>query len=107
VESAESRDFHLYRDGSVRDIATGDAVVVASSGRRSLRPGIAEALRAQPGDAITIADGRCRHLHGAMCWPARRPDVSDQFHAHVIWMSERARQIYLGRIGTKATAISP
>ena len=54
-------------------------------------------------DEIDIARG------DLLVSPTSRPEVSDQFAAHVIWMSDEALmpgRSYLARIGTKTTPIT-
>jgi bifunctional enzyme CysN/CysC len=109
-------DFRGYA-GTVASgtIAAGDPVVVASSGRTTF---VKELLTyegaqasARPGDAITITltDEVDVARGDILVGEASRPEVSDQFAAHVIWMSDQALmpgRSYLGRIGTKTTPIT-
>jgi bifunctional enzyme CysN/CysC len=109
-------DFRGYAgtvmSGSVKP---GDVAVVAVSGQRVH---IKEVLTyegpqavANAGEAVTLTlveevdVGRGDLLVG----PTSRPDVSDQFAAHVIWMNEEPLvpgRSYLARIGTKVTPVS-
>ncbi|MEA2898266.1 MAG: bifunctional enzyme CysN/CysC [Bradyrhizobium sp.] len=109
-------DFRGYA-GTVASgaIAAGDPVVVAASGRTTF---VKELLTyegaqasAQSGDAITITltDEIDLTRGDMLVGEASRPDVSDQFAAHVIWMSDQPLmpgRSYLGRIGTRTTAIT-
>jgi bifunctional enzyme CysN/CysC len=109
-------DFRGYA-GTVASgrIAAGDAVVVAASGRSSR---VKELLTyegpqpsAQAGDAITVTltDDVDIARGDMLVVPASRPEVSDQFAAHVIWMSDHALvpgRSYLARIGTRTTAVT-
>jgi bifunctional enzyme CysN/CysC len=96
-------------------ISAGDPVVVAASGRTSFvkelvaYDGAQQA--AQAGDAITITltDEIDIARGDILVGETSRPEVSDQFAAHVIWMSDQALmpgRSYLGRIGTQTTAIT-
>jgi bifunctional enzyme CysN/CysC len=109
-------DFRGYAGTVVSgSIAAGDPVVVASSGQSSR---VKELLTyegaqasAQSGDAITVTltDDVDVARGDILVAPASRPEVSDQFAAHLIWMSDHALvpgRSYLARIGTKTTAIT-
>jgi bifunctional enzyme CysN/CysC len=109
-------DFRGYAGTVVSgSIAAGDPVVVASSGQSSR---VKELLTyegaqasAQPGDAITVTltDDVDVARGDVLVAPASRPEVSDQFAAHVIWMSDQTLvpgRSYLARIGTKTTAVT-
>jgi bifunctional enzyme CysN/CysC len=109
-------DFRGYAGTVVSGtIAAGDPVVVASSGQSSR---VKELLTyegaqasAQSGDAITmtLTDEVDIARGDVLVGPASRPEVSDQFAAHVIWMSDQALvpgRSYLARIGTRTTAIT-
>ena len=109
-------DFRGYA-GTVASgtIATGDPVLVAASGQTTF---VKELLTydgaqasAQSGDAITITltDEVDVARGDILVGDALRPEVSDQFAAHVIWMSDQALmpgRSYLARIGTKTTPIT-
>jgi bifunctional enzyme CysN/CysC len=109
-------DFRGYAGTVVSgSISVGDPLVVASSGRSSRVKEILtyEGARpfAEPGDAITVTltDDVDIARGDVLVAPASRPEVSDQFAAHVIWMSGHALvpgRSYLARIGTKTTAIT-
>ena len=109
-------DFRGYAGTVVSGtITAGDPIVVASSGQSSR---VKELLTyegaqasAQPGDAITmtLTDEVDIARGDVLVSPASRPEVSDQFAAHVIWMSDQALvpgRSYLARIGTRTTAIT-
>jgi bifunctional enzyme CysN/CysC len=109
-------DFRGYAGTVVSGaVAAGDPVVVAASGQTTF---IKELLTyegaqasAQSGDAITVTlTDEIDLARGDMIvGEASRPEVSDQFAAHVIWMSAQPLmpgRSYLGRIGTKTTAIT-
>jgi bifunctional enzyme CysN/CysC len=109
-------DFRGYA-GTVASgaIAAGDPVVVAASGQTTF---VKELLTyegaqasAQSGDAITITltDEVDVARGDILVGEASRPEVSDQFAAHVIWMSDQALipgRSYLARIGTRTTAVA-
>ena len=108
-------DFRGYAgtvaSGSIR---AGDPIVVAGSGRtsqiRQLLTYEGALASAQAGDAITItlADELDVARGDLMVGTASRPEVSDQFAAHIIWMSDQALmpgRSYLARIGTATTPI--
>jgi bifunctional enzyme CysN/CysC len=109
-------DFRGYAGTVVSGtVAAGDPVVVAASGRTTF---VKELLTyegaqasAQSGDAITITltDEIDLARGDMLVGEALRPEVSDQFAAHVIWMSDQPLmpgRSYLGRIGTRTTAIT-
>jgi bifunctional enzyme CysN/CysC len=109
-------DFRGYA-GTVASgtIAAGDPVVVAASGRttfiKQLLTYEGAQASAQSGDAITITltDDVDVARGDMLVGEASRPEVSDQFAAHVIWMSDQALmpgRSYLARIGTKTTAVT-
>ncbi|WP_076859422.1 sulfate adenylyltransferase subunit CysN [Bradyrhizobium mercantei] len=109
-------DFRGYAGTLVSGtINTGDPVVVAGSGRttsvKQLLAYEGPQTSAEAGDAVTITleddvdIGRGDLLAG----PADRPEVSDQFAAHIIWMSDQKLmpgRSYLARIGTRTTPIT-
>jgi bifunctional enzyme CysN/CysC len=75
-------------------LATGDPVVVAKSGRgsrvRRIVTGDGDRPEACPGEAVTLVlddevDISCGDI---LVSPVARPEVSDQFSAHVLWMAE-------------------
>jgi bifunctional enzyme CysN/CysC len=108
---------HLDFRGFAGSIASGavklgDAVVVASSGRLSkiarvlssdgdvAEAGAGEAVTLVLADEVDIARG------DVITHPDSRPEVADQFTAHVIWMSEEKLlpgRSYLMKIGAKTT----
>ncbi len=109
-------DFRGYA-GTVASgrINVGDAIVEASSGRASRVEQIVTydgpANKAEAGDAVTItlADELDIGRGDVLAAAKSRPEVSDQFAAHVIWMSDDALlpgRSYLGRIGTKTVPLS-
>ncbi|WOJ91257.1 sulfate adenylyltransferase subunit CysN [Methylocapsa polymorpha] len=75
-------------------IRPGDEIVVAGSGRASRVERIVTADGdldcAAAGDAVTLtlADELDIARGDVLCDPKRRPEVSDQFAAHLIWMSD-------------------
>jgi bifunctional enzyme CysN/CysC len=91
-------------------LARGDRVVVASSGRESTVARVVTAdgdlAEAHAGDAVTVVLSEeidvargdvLAHAH-------ERPEVVDQFAAHVLWMAEEPMlpgRSYLMRIGTR------
>ena len=93
--------------GSVR---RGDDIVVASSGRLSkvtrIIAGSGDVDEAGAGDAVTLtlADEIDVARGDVFSAPDRRPEVADQFAAHVIWMSAEnllPGRSYLMKIGAK------
>ena len=109
-------DFRGYAGTVVSGtIHAGDPIAVAGSGALS---SVKELLTyegrqasAHAGDAITItlADNIDVARGDLLISPTSRPEVSDQFAADVIWMSEHALmpgRSYLARIGTKMTPIT-
>ncbi|HTV38437.1 MAG TPA: sulfate adenylyltransferase subunit CysN [Xanthobacteraceae bacterium] len=109
-------DFRGYA-GTVASgqVNVGDAVVEAASGRTSLVERIVTydgpAAKAEAGDAVTItlADELDIGRGDVLAAAKSRPEVSDQFAAHVIWMSDEPLlpgRSYLGRIGTKTVPLS-
>ena len=96
-------------------IAVGDGVVVAASGRQSRVSRIlgpdGDQAAAAAGEAVTVClSDEVDVARGDLLAPlADRPEVMDQFAAHVLWMDEDAllpgRQ-YLARIGHLWTVAS-
>ena len=90
-------------------IRPGDAIVVAKSGRTSrverivtMEGDLPEAL---PGEAVTLtlADEIDVSRGDLLSAPSARPEVSDQFAAHILWMAEEEMlpgRPYLLKIGT-------
>jgi bifunctional enzyme CysN/CysC len=93
-------------------VKAGDEIVVAASGRLSkvtrvigadgdvAEAGAGEAVTVTLADEIDIARG------DVLTHPASRPEVADQFAAHVIWMSEQQLlpgRSYLLKIGARTT----
>ena len=104
-------DFRGYA-GTVASgrINKGDAIVVAASGRTSKVDQIVtydgDLESAEAGDAVTItlADEIDIARGDVLVEPKARPEVSDQFAAHVIWMNDEPLlpgRSYFIRIGTK------
>ena len=96
-------------------INAGDPVVVANSGQvsrvKQLLTYNGPQASAEAGDAITItlADELDIARGDLLVSPTSRPEVSDQFSAHLIWMSDQALmpgRSYFARIGTKTTPIT-
>ncbi len=109
-------DFRGYAGTAISgSINVGDPVVVAGSGQLSH---VKEILTyegpqptAQAGDAVTITltDEVDIARGDLLVHPTSRPEVSDQFAAHLIWMSEEPLvpgRSYLARIGTKTTPLT-
>ncbi len=90
-------------------VKPGDSIVVAKSGKSSKVARVVthdgDLAEAGAGEAVTLtlADEVDISRGDVLCAPSHRPDVSDQFAAHVLWMTEEAmlpgRQ-YLLKIGT-------
>jgi bifunctional enzyme CysN/CysC len=104
-------DFRGYA-GTVASgrIAVGDSVVVASSGKLSRVERIVtfngDRDSATAGDAVTltVADEVDISRGDVLVAPQHRPEVADQFAAHVLWMNEDPMlpgRSYMLRIGTK------
>jgi bifunctional enzyme CysN/CysC len=109
-------DFRGYAgtvvSGSIR---TGDPVVVACSGQASRIARIVtyevSLEEAQAGDAVTIvlADEIDVARGDILVAPTARPEVSEQFAAHIIWMDREPLfhgRSYLLRIGTRTVPAS-
>jgi bifunctional enzyme CysN/CysC len=96
-------------------IKPGDEVVVAKSGRRSAIRRIVtmdgDLDEALPGEAVTLtlADEIDISRGDLLSAPVSRPEVSDQFSAHLLWMAEDemlpGRQ-YLLKIGARTVPVS-
>ncbi len=93
--------------GTVR---AGDGIVVAASGAESVVRRIVTAdgdlPEARPGDAITLVlDRELDIARGDLLAHAEaRPEVADQFAAHLLWLAEEPllpERSYLMRIGTR------
>jgi bifunctional enzyme CysN/CysC len=111
-----NQDFRGYA-GSVASgqIRRGDAVVVAGSG---LSSSVREIVTydgsvevAEGGDAVTLtlADELDITRGDVLVPPTARPEVSEQFAAHIIWMDQQPLfhgRSYLIRIGTKIVPAS-
>jgi bifunctional enzyme CysN/CysC len=111
-----NQDFRGYA-GTVASgqVKVGEPVVEATSGRTSNIAQIitydGPAATAEAGDAVTItlADELDIGRGDVLVSPKERPEVSDQFAAHVIWMSDEPLvpgRSYLSRIGTKTTPMT-
>jgi bifunctional enzyme CysN/CysC len=106
---------HLDFRGFAGSIANGvlkrgDDIIVASSGRLSkvtrIIAGSDDVEQAMAGGAVTLtlADEVDVARGDVFAAPDRRPEVADQFAAHVIWMSEESLlpgRSYLLKIGAK------
>ena len=109
-------DFRGYAGTVVSGaIAAGDPVVVASSGKtsrvRELLTYDGPQASAQAGEAITVTltDEVDITRGDVLVSPTSRPEVSDQFAAHVIWMNDHELvpgRSYLARVGTKVTPVT-
>jgi bifunctional enzyme CysN/CysC len=96
-------------------LARGDTIVVAGSGRQSTVTRIFVADReveaAQAGDAVTLtlADEIDVARGDLLSKPDNRPEVADQFTAHIIWMNANPMlpgRSYLLKIGGRTTPAS-
>lgn len=94
-------------------IAVGEEIVVPTSGRNSRVKQIVtyngELVRAEAGDAVTITltDEIDIGREDIIAKPTERPEVSDQFAAHVIWMDQEHMvpgRSYAFRAGTQSSA---
>lgn len=107
-------DFRGYAGTVVSgSIAVGDEIVVPASGRNSRVKQIVtydgDLVRAEAGDAVTItlADEIGIGRGDIIAKPTERPEVADQFAAHVIWMDQEDMvpgRSYGFRIGTQSSA---
>jgi bifunctional enzyme CysN/CysC len=95
-------------------VRKGDRVVVAASGKQSKVARIVtfdgDLDEARAGDAVTIVlEDEIDIMRGDLLVGAHdRPDVADQFAAHVLWMSEEEMlpgRSYLMRIGTRLAPV--
>ncbi|MGX1350871.1 bifunctional enzyme CysN/CysC [Bradyrhizobium elkanii] len=107
-------DFRGYA-GSVASgsISVGDDIVVAASGRttrvRRIVTQGGDLSCAEAGDAITITieDEIDIGRGDLLARPTERPELADQFAAHLIWMDEDQLVVgrnYILRIGSQTTA---
>ncbi|HEY1944453.1 MAG TPA: sulfate adenylyltransferase subunit CysN [Roseiarcus sp.] len=96
-------------------IRKGEAIVVANSGRQSVVTQILSAGRetdeAQAGEAVTLTlrDEIDIARGDVLTRPDSRPEVADQFTAHLIWMSAEPLlpgRSYLLKIGSRTTPAS-
>ncbi|WP_407180948.1 sulfate adenylyltransferase subunit CysN [Bradyrhizobium sp. STM 3562] len=105
-------DFRGYA-GTVASgsVAVGDDIVAAASGRISRVRRIVtydgDVASAEAGDAVTITlEDEIDISRGDMlARPTERPEVADQFAAHVIWMDQEALvpgRSYAIRVGTQS-----
>jgi bifunctional enzyme CysN/CysC len=104
-------DFRGYAGTVVSgNVEVGDPVVVATSGQTSSIKEIVTfdgpRASAEAGDAVTLTLATEVDLARGdiLVSPSSRPEVSDQFAAHLIWMSENPMvpgRKYLGRIGNR------
>ncbi len=92
----------------------GDAIVVANSGRASkvakLYVADKPAEQAEAGDAVTVtlADEIDIARGDVLCHAEARPEVADQFSAHLIWMSTDPMlpgRSYLLKLGAKTAPV--
>jgi bifunctional enzyme CysN/CysC len=95
-------------------ISVGEPIVIALSGQASHVAKIVtydgDLTTAEAGDAITLtlADPLDVGRGDTLAKPNARPQVGDQFAAHVIWVGEDPLlpgRSYLARIGTQTTSI--
>lgn len=112
--SRPNLDFRGYAGTVVSgSIAVDDEIVVPASGRNSRVKQIVtydgELVRAEAGDAVTITltDEIDIGRGDVIAKPTERPEVADQFAAHVIWMDQEDMvpgRFYAFRIGTQSIA---
>jgi len=96
-------------------VRRGDAIIVAKSGKASKVARVVTAdgdlEEALAGEALTLtlADEVDISRGDVLCAPSHRPEVSDQFAAHILWMAEEellpGRQ-YLLKLGTATVPAS-
>jgi bifunctional enzyme CysN/CysC len=91
-------------------VAAGDRIVVTSSGQEATVERIVtfdgDRDAASAGEAVTLTFAEEVDIArgDVLAKPKERPEVSDQFAAHVLWMSEEPMLVgrsYLLRIGTR------
>jgi bifunctional enzyme CysN/CysC len=109
-------DFRGYAGTLVSgSVNVGDPIVVAGSGQSSrvaeiiTYDGAQTSASAAEAITITLADNLDVARGDILVGPTCRPEVSDQFAAHLIWMSEERLmpgRSYLGRFGTKTTPLT-
>jgi bifunctional enzyme CysN/CysC len=109
-------DFRGYAGTVVSGrINAGDPIVVATTGRSSKVKEIVTydgpLAAAETGDAVTLTltDDIDIARGDVLVSPTACPEVSDQFAAYIIWMSEEPLfpgRSYLARIGTKTVSVS-
>ncbi|QOZ24231.1 sulfate adenylyltransferase subunit CysN [Bradyrhizobium sp. CCBAU 51753] len=109
-------DFRGYAGSVVSgSISVGDDIVVAASGRttrvRRIVTQGGDLSCAEAGDAITITveDEIDIGRGDLLARPTERPELADQFAAHLIWMDEDQLVVgrnYILRIGSQTTAAS-
>ena len=96
-------------------VNVGDPIIVANSGLSSrvaeiiTYDGAKTSASATEAITITLADNLDVARGDILVGPTCRPEVSDQFAAHLIWMSEGRLfpgRSYLGRFGTKTTPLT-
>ena len=96
-------------------VRRGDPVVVAASGRattvKSILVADEERESAEAGDAVTLtlADEVDIARGDILADPSHRPEVADQFAAHLIWMSAEPMlpgRSYLMKLGTRTVPAS-
>lgn len=107
-------DFRGYAGTVVSgSIAVGDEIVIPASGRNSRVKQIVtydgDLVRAEAGDAVTITltDEIDVGRGDIIAKPMERPEVADQFAAHLIWMDQEDMvpgRSYAFRIGTQSIA---
>ena len=111
-----SHDFRGY-SGTVASgqIRCGDPVIIVPSGQATridrIVTGDGAPAQASSGDAVTITlTEEVDIARGdVLVAPTARPEVADQFAAHVIWMDQEALipgRSYLVRVGTKVAPAS-
>ena len=96
-------------------IRPGDAIVVAGSGRGSniksitTYDGDLDAARAGDAVTLTLADEVDASRGDLLVPPDNRPEVADQFSAHLVWMHDEPLlpgRPYLLKIGTRTVSAS-
>jgi bifunctional enzyme CysN/CysC len=95
-------------------VRPGDKVVVAASGRETAIDRIVtydgDLAEARAGDAVTLTlkDEVDIARGDLLVPPTARPEVADQFAAHLLWMTDEALlpgRSYMMRIGTQYSAV--
>jgi len=114
--NAAHPDFHGFA-GTIASgrVRRGDEIVVAATGQKTriariiTLDGDLEQTQAPASITLVFADEIAASSGDILCKPTERPDVVDQFAAHLIWMSEEQLlpgRSYLLKIGNRTLPAS-